>query len=56
MTEKSFQQVDQEGRVPAIDHALQQFVAQPTVSLEQALAPFSDSLRNLLALAEGCGT
>jgi UDP-glucuronate decarboxylase len=56
LVEKPLPQDDPRQRQPAIDLALQQLDWQPTVSLEQGLAPTIDSLRNLLELAEGCGT
>ena len=56
LVEKPLPQDDPRQRQPAIDLALQQLDWQPTVSLEQGLAPTIDSLRNLLELAEGRGT
>ena len=47
---------DPQQRQPAIDLARQQLDWQPTVSLEQGLTPTIDSFRNLLELADGCGT
>jgi len=47
---------DPQQRQPAIDLARQQLDWQPTVSLEQGLPPTIDSFRNLLELADGCGT
>ena len=49
-------QDDPQQRQPAIDLARQQLDWQPTVSLEQGLASTINSFRNLLELAEGCGT
>ena len=56
LVEKPLPQDDPRQRQPAIDLARQQLDWQPTVSLEQGLAPTIDSLRNLLELAEGRGT
>ena len=47
---------DPQQRQPAIDLARQQLDWQPTVSLEQGLAPTIDSFRSLLELGDGCGT
>ena len=47
---------DPQQRQPAIELARQQLDWQPTVSLEQGLTPTIDSFRNLLELADGCGT
>ena len=47
---------DPQQRQPAIDLAREQLNWQPTVSLEQGLAPTIDSFRNLLELAESRGT
>ena len=47
---------DPQQRQPAIDLAREQLNWQPTVSLEQGLPPTIDSFRNLLELADGCGT
>ena len=52
LMEKPLPQDDPRKRQPAIDLALQQLGWQPTVSLEQGLAPSIDSFRNLLELAE----
>ena len=56
LVEKPLPQDDPQQRQPAIDLARQQLDWQPTVSLEQGLAPTIDSFRNLLELAEGRGT
>ena len=56
LVEKPLPQDDPRQRQPAIDLARQQLDWQPTVSLEQGLAPTIDSLRNLLGLAEVRGT
>ena len=56
LVERPLPQDDPRQRQPAIDLARQQLDWQPTVSLEQGLAPTIDSLRNLLELAEGRGT
>ena len=56
LVEKPLPQDDPRQRQPAIDLARQQLDWQPTVSLEQGLAPTIDSFRNLLELAEGGGT
>ena len=56
LVEQTLPQDDPQQRQPAIDLARQQLNWQPTVSLEQGLAPTIDSFRNLLGSAEGCGT
>ena len=56
LVEKPLPQDDPQQRQPAIDLAREQLNWQPTVSLEQGLAPTIDSFRNLLGSAEGCGT
>ena len=56
LVEKPLPQDDPQQRQPAIDLAREQLNWQPTVSLEQGLAPTIDSFRNLLELAEGGGT
>ncbi|MCB4378412.1 MULTISPECIES: UDP-glucuronic acid decarboxylase family protein [unclassified Synechococcus] len=56
LEEKPLPQDDPQQRQPAIDLARQQLNWQPTVSLEQGLAPTIDSFRNLLGSADGCGT
>ena len=56
LVEKPLPEDDPQQRQPSIDLARQQLDWQPTVSLEQGLAPTIDSLRNLLELAEGRGT
>ena len=56
LVEKPLPRDDPQQRQPAIDLACQQLDWQPTVSLEQGLAPTIDSFRNLLELAEGGGT
>ena len=56
LVEKPLPQDDPQQRQPAIDLAREQLNWQPTVSLEQGLAPTIDSFRNLLELAEGRGT
>ena len=56
LVERPLPQDDPQQRQPAIDLARQQLNWQPTVSLEQGLAPTIDSFRNLLGLAESCGT
>lgn len=56
LVEKPLPQDDPQQRQPAIDLARQQLDWQPTVSLEQGLAPTIDSFRNLLELADCCGT
>ena len=53
LVEKPLPQDDPQQRQPAIDLARQQLDWQPTVSLEQGLAPTIDSFRNLLGVAEG---
>ena len=56
LVEKPLPRDDPQQRQPAIDLAREQLNWQPTVSLEQGLAPTIDSFRNLLELAEGRGT
>ena len=56
LVEQPLPQDDPKQRQPAIDLARQQLNWQPTVSLEQGLAPTIDSFRSLLGPAEGCGT
>ena len=56
LVEKPLPEDDPQQRQPSIDLARQQLDWQPTVSLEQGLAPTIDSFRNLLGHAEGCGT
>ena len=56
LVEKPLPQDDPQQRQPAIDLAREQLNWQPTVSLEQGLAPTIDSFRNLLGSADGCGT
>ncbi len=56
LVEKPLPQDDPQQRQPAIDLARQQLDWQPTVPLEQGLAPTIDSFRNLLELAESRGT
>ena len=56
LVEKPLPQDDPQQRQPAIALAREQLNWQPTVSLEQGLAPTIDSFRNLLGSAEGCGT
>ena len=56
LVEKPLPQDDPQQRQPAVDLAREQLNWQPTVSLEQGLAPTIDSFRNLLGSAEGCGT
>ena len=56
LLEKPLPQDDPRQRQPAIDLARQQLNWEPTVSLEQGLAPTIGSFRNLLEIAEGCGT
>ena len=56
LVEKPLPQDDPQQRQPAIDLAREQLNWQPTVSLEQGLAPTIGSFRNLLELDEGCGT
>ena len=53
LVERPLPQDDPQQRQPAVDLARQQLDWQPTVSLEQGLAPTIDSFRNLLELAEG---
>lgn len=56
LVKKPLPQDDPQQRQPAIELAREQLKWQPTVSLEQGLAPTIDSFRNLLGSAEGCGT
>ncbi|MDC3048716.1 SDR family oxidoreductase [Synechococcus sp. AH-736-A19] len=56
LMEKPLPQDDPRQRQPVINLARQQLNWEPTVSLEQGLAPTIDSFRNLLEIAEGCGT
>ena len=56
LEEMPLPQDDPQQRQPSIDLARQQLDWQPTVSLEQGLAPTIDSFRNLLGSADGCGT
>ena len=56
LVEKPLPEDDPQQRQPAIDLARKQLDWQPTVSLEQGLAPTIDSFRNLLEHAQGCGT
>ncbi len=56
LIEKPLPEDDPMQRKPVIDLAREQLKWQPTVSLEQGLAPTIDSFRNLLELAEGRGT
>ena len=56
LVENPLPEDDPQQRQPAIDLARQQLDWQPTVSLEQGLPPTIDSFRNLLELADGCGT
>tara|TARA_B100002051_G_scaffold153911_1_gene145673 strand:+ start:1357 stop:2307 length:951 start_codon:yes stop_codon:yes gene_type:complete len=56
LVERALPQDDPQQRQPTIDLARRQLDWQPTVSLEQGLAPTIDSFRNLLELAEGHGT
>ena len=56
LVERPLPQDDPQQRQPTIDLARRQLDWQPTVSLEQGLAPTIDSFRNLLELAEGRGT
>ncbi len=53
LVEKPLPEDDPQQRQPAIDLARQQLDWQPTVSLEQGLAPTIDSFRNLLGVPEG---
>jgi UDP-glucuronate decarboxylase len=53
LVEKPLPEDDPQQRQPAIDLARRQLDWQPTVSLEQGLAPTIDSFRNLLGLAQG---
>ncbi|MEK9631784.1 MAG: UDP-glucuronic acid decarboxylase family protein, partial [Synechococcus sp.] len=54
LVEKPLPQDDPQQRQPEIELAREQLNWQPTVSLEQGLAPTIDSFRNLLGSAEGC--
>ena len=56
LVEKPLPEDDPQQRQPAIELARDQLHWQPTVSLEQGLAPTIDSFRSLLESAEGCGT
>lgn len=56
LIEKPLPRDDPRQRQPAIDLARQQLNWEPTVSLEQGLAPTIDSFRNLLEISEDCGT
>ena len=56
LLERPLPQDDPQQRQPAIELARQQLDWQPTVSLEQGLAPTIDSFRNLLGSADGRGT
>ena len=56
LVEKPLPEDDPQQRQPAIELARRQLHWQPTVSLEQGLAPTIDSFRNLLRSAESCGT
>ena len=56
LVERPLPQDDPQQRQPTIDLARRQLDWQPTVSLEQGLAPTIDSFHNLLELAEGRGT
>ena len=56
LVEKPLPQDDPQQRQPAIELAREQLNWQPTVSLEQGLAPTIDCFRNLLGSAESCGT
>ena len=56
LVEKPLPEDDPRKRQPAIDLARQQLNWQPTLSLEQGLAPTIDSFRNLLEIAKDCGT
>ena len=53
LMEKPLPQDDPRQRQPAINLARQQLNWEPTVSLEQGLAPTIDSFRNLLGVPEG---
>ena len=53
LVERPLPQDDPQQRQPAIGLAREQLNWQPTVSLEQGLAPTIDSFRNLLGLAQG---
>lgn len=56
LVEKPLPEDDPQHRQPAIDLARKLLDWQPTVSLQQGLAPTIDSFRNLLEHAQGCGT
>ena len=56
LVEQPLPEDDPQQRQPAIDLARQQLDWQPTVSLEQGLAPTINSFRSLLELGDGCGT
>ena len=56
LVERPLPQDDPQQRQPAINLAREQLHWQPTVSLEQGLAPTIDSFRSLLELSEGRGT
>jgi len=54
--EKPLPEDDPQQRQPAIDLARQLLNWQPTVSVEQGLAPTIESFRNVLKSESGCGT
>ena len=56
LVEKTLPEDDPQQRQPAIDLARQLLNWQPTVSLEQGLAPTIESFRNILKSESGCGT
>ncbi len=56
LVEKPLPEDDPQQRQPAIDLARQLLNWQPTVSLEQGLAPTIESFRNILKSEIGCGT
>ena len=56
LVEKPLPEDDPQQRQPAIDLARQLLNWQPTVSLEQGLAPTIESFRNVLKSESGCGT
>ena len=56
LVEKPLPEDDPQQRQPAIDLARQLLNWQPTVSLEQGLAPTIESFRNILKSESGCGT
>ena len=56
LVEQPLPEDDPQQRQPAIDLARQQLDWQPTVSLEQGLAPTINSFRSLMELGDGCGT